>query len=137
MSEINSSEDQALEPDPSTRTRQEALREALKPRRSPEPPREFSTLVQRSEPVEYTPGCADERNCVEHGDPREPMRSKSLDAGLQRVLDAIDRIAARQSRSVAAGGTHSNSDEVQHERDREGSRPAGDERHDRGEDSQD
>ena len=37
------------DPDPSTTTRQEALRDALKARRSPQPDREFSTLVGSSQ----------------------------------------------------------------------------------------
>lgn len=54
-----------VEREHSTTTRSAALRESLQARRSPVPPREFSTLVERSEP-RYTPcpypdcGCENE-----------------------------------------------------------------------------
>jgi len=49
MEEINPSQDRSPGLEPSIETRQEALRSSLQARRPPEPTREFSTLVERSE----------------------------------------------------------------------------------------
>lgn len=80
----------ADEPYPNTTTRSELLRKALEAGTSPQPPREFSTLVERLEPVDMAPGCADPRNCVVHG-------GQSADAPVEAVWppEVLDELLAR------------------------------------------
>jgi hypothetical protein len=64
------------EPCHSTTTRQEALTESLRAGTTPEPPREFSTLVERSEPVYRTPGFDDGEACIERGFNIRPVATR-------------------------------------------------------------
>jgi hypothetical protein len=122
----------AVNADHITTTRSEALREALKAGTTPQPPREFSTLVERPEAAEPASGCADERSCLVHG------------GGLQRgdfvwpertalaIAQALTGYAVGSSRSVRAGGTDGSGDVVDDEREREPRAAASGERHDSG-----
>jgi hypothetical protein len=135
MPEQEKSSDPATELDPRTRTRQEALTEALKAGTTPQPPREFSTLVERSESAAEASECADRRNCLTHGDEwGHGQLELAEDPGLNRVLDAINELAG-PSPSATAGGAHRNRDEVQRQRDCESANATENERDDSCEDS--
>ena len=116
MTERDIPQGQCPDADPSMMTRSEALREALKARRPPEPDREFSTLVERSEPLQDG---HDEHGWIEHTGPidRSSVTEAELvqAAGLNRLLDAVDSYVAT-SPAKLAGGANGEDDEVEDER---------------------
>jgi hypothetical protein len=122
----------ASEPDHSTTTRSEALRESLKARRPPEPDREFSTLVVRSEPAQIAyedPGPTDvmhEVGCSCRHDLVWPEHA---------ALALVQALAAGPpwpSPSVPAGGADGSGDVVDDESEREPRASASGESHDGG-----
>lgn len=87
------SEEGPIVRDHSTTTRQEALTASLKPRRPPQPDREFSTLVVALPTAE----CRSECHWDSHGDPvhvwmtGDPCpHAENWIAGLRRVADELD-----------------------------------------------
>jgi hypothetical protein len=108
--------------DPSMMTRLEALKAALEAGTSPQPTREFSTLVEGSErsggTLQWAPeasDCADERACLVHGvDQGHVAISAEREAGLERLLDAL-QTSAGPLPSVRAGSTDGDQNEVQNE----------------------
>lgn len=115
MRESKSPEGNCPDADPSMMTRSEALADALKARRTPEPDRAYSTLIQRSD----VSGAIRGHYAAWAGDApvTEPMRA-FLDGeiayveGLERLLHSV---LAHPSPSVPAGGADGNRDEAQNE----------------------
>lgn len=127
----------ALDLDPSTATRREALSASLKARRTPVPPRAYSTLVQRPEGDQdgqlVCAYCDSLKRAAEsHLLAHQHMRDfpRSYDELLATVLDF-------PSRAVRAGGTESSGDDVEDQGDGDPRAAAGDECHDGGAEHQD
>lgn len=123
---------------PSTATRSEALSEALQARRTPQPPREFSTLVERSEPPRDPLVCADARNCVAHAqyqvDLPDSYREKTVAPVSREHGDQGDDL---EPRSVRAGVTESGGDVVDDERECQPCAGASEQAHERRDDGHD
>ena len=107
--------DPAPKREDSPTTRSEALREALKARRPPEPPREFSTLVEGSEPVWRHLECADPRNCAEHGGGLVPDQLVWPEHATMALLAALAAGMPAESQAVRAGRANSSRDVVDDE----------------------